>query len=228
MTFQTMPESRYLKGFGIVVFLITVGYISWRNGGIVGGKTTLFPKEAASLSQDGSIHDQQEGGSGRRTTRDVNADSRVRSLLQIMPGEVGNIRIPQSGFSSLITEDLERRFDEVPLIPLTREQAIHGLEEILRNGDTLGSKVDVANGKIVWKGDGITVNGDVTEMEPNKRRLHLEINVTAPKVMLNEVIMTIEDHSFFLVRAPGADAGGVLLVFGESPAESSGEPKSGE
>jgi hypothetical protein len=210
-----MPKPRYLKCFGIVVFLIAIGCVIWRNGGIVGGKSDLASKETISRSQDDATPDKQNGGSGRRATREVNAESRVRSLLQIAPGEVGNIRIPMSGFSSLITEDLEKKFGSLPLIPLTREEVIHGLEEILRNGDPLGSKVDPANGKITWKGDGIIVNGDVTENGPDKRTLHLEIDVTEPKVMFHEVIMTIEDRSFYLVRAPGANAGGVLLVFGE-------------
>lgn len=215
MIFQTMPKSQYVKSFGIVVSLAIIGCVLWRNEWIVSGTSIVASSATASSSSDKSLHDNRGHASSRRATRGTNAESRVRSLLQIAPGEVGNIRIPSSGISLIVTEELEKKYGDILLIPLTQEQAIHGLEEILRKGDSLGSRVDIANGKISWKGEGIIVDGEVKEEGP-ARRLHLTTDVTSPKTMYHEVIMKIEDHTFFMVRSPGANADGVLLVFGES------------
>ncbi|GAA5123222.1 hypothetical protein GCM10023212_21190 [Luteolibacter yonseiensis] len=210
-----MPKSRYLKGFGIVVFLIGIGFIIWSDGEAVGGKSAVARNGTMPRSQHDSPRQKEDVDFTPRATRDVNAESRVRSLLQIAPGEVGNIRIPSSGIGLLLSEEGEKKWETSPLIPLSREQAIHGLEEILRKGNSLGSRVDTADGKIIWNADGIVVNGEVTEEGDASRTLEVAIDGPATKGLFHEGVIKVQGYSFFLVRAPGADAGGVLLVFGE-------------
>lgn len=217
MIFETMPKSRYLKSFGIVIVLMAICCMLWRNGGTVSGKSGVASGGLISSAEGDSLPHKQDIGSTRRLTREVNVESRVRSLLQIASGEVGNIRIPSSGFGLLLSEEQEKKLEDIPLIPISREQAVQGLEEILRNGDSLGSRIDISNGKITWEGDGIAINGEVNELKDDFRNLHIVIESTAGNGLFRkaEVATGIQGYSFFLVRAPDPGAGGVLLVFGE-------------
>jgi hypothetical protein len=217
MKFKAMPKPRHLKGFGIVIFLAALISLFWKRGTISSGKPNSASDDAIPHLQDDSLRRQQDASSGRRVAREVNAEARVRSLLQIAPGEAGSIHIPASGIASLLSDEKKKTSEQIPVVPITREQAVRGLEEILRHGDSLGSKVGICEGKITWKGEGIAINGEMTESGDDLRNLHFTIEGSAANgfPQKSNVSMSIKGYSFFLALAPDPGAGGVLLIFGE-------------
>jgi hypothetical protein len=218
MKFPTMPKSRYLRGLGVVIILMAaMGCLFSRDGALVGQKSSSASSQTSALSHGGPDSGEQEVVATRRVTREVNAESRVRSLLQIAPGEVGNIRIPPSGFDSLLSEEQKKNYPDVILTPITREQAIQGLETILRHGDSLSSRVHVCNGKITWKEDGIEIDGEVLELGGDIRNLNVVMEGADTNGFAWKQSMSVgfQGYSFLLARAPDPSAGGVLLIVGE-------------
>lgn len=217
MKFRTVPKSQLLMGFGIVLVLAAIGFLIWSVRPESDDKSRSTSNQPTQSFQDESTRSDRDPSSVRHESRALNAESRVRSLLQIAPGEIGNIRVPSSGFDKFLPEGWEQRWKNMPLIPVTREQAIHGMEEILRNGDSLSSRVDVASGKISWTTDEIVVNGNVTELGEGLRNLDIVLEGKATNGKFYEESVKIQGYSFFLIRAPDSDAGGILLVIGENP-----------
>lgn len=213
-----MPKLRHPKRFGIVMLLAAMLPLLWWNGTIFSGKSNASPDDAISRFQDDSSQNQQrDAGSERRADREVNVESRVRSLLQIAPGEMGSIHIPASGIAKLLSEAQRRWSDDVPLVPMTREQAMHGLEEIIRHGDSLGSKVDICDEKVTWKGNGMAIDGKTLLSSQGDRHLNLTVEAAGAdgSQRQSQVLVSVKGHSFFLVLSPVPDAGGVLLIFGD-------------
>lgn len=220
-----MPKFRELIGLGILLVLATSMFLwtnreeaAWRSGSNSNAPTSGVRNDAPRGGGDGR--------SGGRVARELNVESRVRSLLQVAPGETTKIRIPASEFGRLLPEDWEKKWAGMALVPISRELVVQGLEEILRQGGSLGSKVDFENGKIDWKDDGVFVSGTMDELGEGQRRLSVVVvdEMSASKNSY-ESIVRIQGHSFFLVHVPGSDAEGVLLVFGDDPkAKEAGEP----
>ncbi len=154
------------------------------------------------------------GPNGGRIQRKGDAEARIRSIFQIGPGEVVLIRVPSGKLEEFRPPERE---ETMPLILLDRDRAMNGLADIMREGEALDARVGNADREIAWSGEGMEVKGEVHFLDASgEYRIRASIGKAREDGHSLEFIGRIKPGSVALIRPPGWDTDGVLLMFGEN------------
>lgn len=213
-------KSRRFVGPGIVLVLASAICMLLTKRAIFSGNSVNVSGMRELDSSQGAWRDGESDIAKERVARPSNEESRVRSLLRVVPGEIGMIRIPSSKFELLLPDRSREDYANQALVPISRELAIKGLEEILRQGGSLASRVDNSGGKIAWEVKGIALKGESIYLEAAKQhRIRLKVEDTLLQGSAIETIMRVPRGAFVLARLPNSDGEGVLLVLEDEATE---------